>query len=315
MYGQFFILFGLILVGYYCNKKGYLPMETNKNVGNMVMRVTIPAMLITTIAGIEITDRVLKAFLFSAAGQAAMMILFGFLMRQYGRKRGLDSRLLSMIDLTTGSLNTGFIGLPVTMIFFGQAGIIYMSAGVLALNLYIWTYGVYVISDKKATGAAAIGKSFLQGAINPNCISILLGLLLAVTHTARFVPTVVFGFLTKVGDLSTPLSLIYIGALAGGSGIVQLFKEKMALEISVVKMIGMPALAILAMLFIPADGLAKSVFLLSVCMPSAAVVPMMVGRYGYGDKMSSDIVLWTTVLSMATLPLSVLLVAKLYGAV
>ena len=38
MYGQFFILFGLILVGYYCNKKGYLPMETNKNVGNMVMR-------------------------------------------------------------------------------------------------------------------------------------------------------------------------------------------------------------------------------------------------------------------------------------
>ena len=66
---------------------------------------------------------------------------------------------------------------------------------------------------------------------------------------------------------------------------MQLFKEKMALEISVVKMIGMPALAILAMLFIPADGLAKSVFLLSVCMPSAAVVPMMVGRYGYGDKM------------------------------
>lgn len=43
--------------------------------------------------------------------------------------------------------------------------------------------------------------------------------------------------------------------------------------------------------------------------------PMMVGRYGYGDKMSSDIVLWTTVLSMATLPLSVLLAAKLYGAV
>ena len=111
MYGQFFILFGLILVGYYCNKKGYLPLETNKNVGHMVMRVTIPAMLITTIASIEITDRVLRAFLLSAAGQIAMMVVFGFLMRQYGRKRGLDSRLLPMLDLTAGSLNTGFIGL------------------------------------------------------------------------------------------------------------------------------------------------------------------------------------------------------------
>ncbi|MEI3523920.1 MAG: AEC family transporter [Anaerotignum sp.] len=196
----------------------------------------------------------------------------------------MDSRLLPMLDLTAGSLNTGFIGLPVTMIFFGQAGIIYMSAGVLALNLYLWS--VWCISDFRQEGRQVRRPwaKLFAGAINPNCISILLGLLLAVTHTARFVPTVVLGFLTKVGDLSTPLSLIYIGALAGGSGIVQLFKEKMALEISVVKMIGMPALAILAMLFIPADGLAKSVFLLSVCMPSAAVVPMMVGRYGYGDK-------------------------------
>ena len=167
MYGQFFILFGLILVGYYCNKKGYLPLETNKNVGHMVMRVTIPAMLITTIAGIEITDRVLKAFLFSAAGQAAMMVVFGFLMRQYGRKRGLDSRLLPMLDLTAGSLNTGFIGLPVTMIFFGQAGVIYMSAGVLALNLYLWSYGVYLISDKKVTGAAAHREKLFAGRNQP----------------------------------------------------------------------------------------------------------------------------------------------------
>lgn len=288
-------------------------METNKNVGHMVMRVTIPAMLITTIACIEITDRLLRAFLFSAAGQIAMMVVFGFLMRQYGKKRGWDSRLLPMLDLTAGSLNTGFIGLPVTMIFFGQAGILYMSAGVLALNLYLWTYGVYLISERKET--EAIGKSFLQGAINPNCISILLGLLLAVTHTTKFLPEMLLGFLTKVGDLSTPLSLIYIGALAGGSGIGQLFQEKRALEISVIKMLGMPALAILLLRLVPADALAKSVFLLSICMPSAAVVPMMVGRYGYGDKISSDIVLWTTILSMATLPLSVMLSARLYGVV
>ena len=88
MYGQFFILFGLILVGYYCNKKGYLPLETNKNVGHMVMRVTIPAMLITTIASIEITDRVLRAFLLSAAGQIAMMVVFGFLMRRAEKRLG-----------------------------------------------------------------------------------------------------------------------------------------------------------------------------------------------------------------------------------
>ena len=122
----------------------------------------------------------------------------------------------------------------------------------------------------------------------------------------------VIGLLTKVGDLSTPLSLIYIGALAGSSGIAQLFKEKLALEISLVKMILMPALAILIMCFVPASSLAKSVFLLSICMPSAVVVPMMVGQYGYGEKLSSNIVLCTTFISMLTIPLSVGLSNLLY---
>lgn len=312
MYGQFFMLFGLLLVGYYCNKKKYLTQETNKNMGSMVMRVTIPAMLITTISGIEITDQILKGFFLSAAGQAAMMIVFGFLMRFYGKWRKMDSRLLPMLDLTTGSLNTGFIGLPVTMIFFGEAGIVYMSAGVLALNLYLWSYGVYIISDKKETNPVEMGKTFLKGAINPNCIAILLGLALTMTHAIHYAPEMVIGLLTKVGDLSTPLSLIYIGALAGSSGIGQLFKEKLALEISLVKMILMPALAILILFLVPASSLAKSVFLLSICMPSAVVVPMMVGQYGYGEKLSSDIVLWTTFISMLTIPLSVGLSHLLY---
>lgn len=312
MYGQFFMLFGLILVGYYCNKKGYLTLQTNKNMGSMVMKVTIPAMLITTISNIEITDQILKGFFFSAAGQAALMIGFGFLMRFYGRFRKMEDALLPMLDLTTGSLNTGFIGLPVTMIFFGEAGIVYMSAGVLSLNLYLWSYGVYVISGKKETNPIVMGKTFLKGAINPNCMAILIGLVLTMTRTIEFVPEMVIGFLRKVGDLSTPLSLIYIGALAGGSGITQMFKEKLALEISLVKMILMPAIAIAVLYFVPAAGLTKSVFLLAMCMPAAVVVPMMVGQYGYGEKLSSDIVLWTTFISMVTLPLSVMLAEMMF---
>ena len=94
MSGQFFILFQIDLGGVLLQQKGISAVGNEQKWGHMVMRVTIPAMLITTIASVEITDRVLRAFLLSAAGQIAMMVVFGFLMRQYGRKRGLDSRLL-----------------------------------------------------------------------------------------------------------------------------------------------------------------------------------------------------------------------------
>ncbi|MBQ5709255.1 MAG: AEC family transporter, partial [Anaerotignum sp.] len=109
MYGQFFLLFALILVGYYCNKKGWLNRETNKNMSGMVVHVMIPAMIITAIAKIEITGEILKGFFLFVLAQFALAVAFGFLMRFYCRKRGLEEKLIPMLDITTGSMNTGFI--------------------------------------------------------------------------------------------------------------------------------------------------------------------------------------------------------------
>lgn len=240
------------------------------------------------------------------------MMIFGFLMRLYGKARKLDGRLLDMLDITTGSLNNGFIGLPVAAIFFGDVGVMYMSAGVLGLNLYLWSYGVYVLGGKQGGSGGQMGKTFLKGAVNPNCIAIFLGLALTLSHTVQFVPQALLDFLTRLGDLSTPLSLIYIGALAGSSGIKQLFHEKDALELSIVKMLAMPFLAWAVMLIVPAGDMAKSIFLVTAALPAAVVVPMMVEKYGYGEKMSSDIVLLTTLISVVELPACVWLTHFLY---
>lgn len=212
MYSQFFILFAMTVVGYYGYRKGWLTREVNKGMGGLVMQATIPAMLVTTIANIQITHDILLGFFLMMAAQAAAMMIFGFLMRLYGKARKLDGRLLDMLDITTGSLNNGFIGLPVATIFFGDVGVMYMSAGVLGLNLYLWSYGVYVLGGKQGGSGAQMGKTFLKGAVNPNCIAIFLGLALTLSNTVHFVPQALLDFLTRLGNLSTPLSLIYIGA-------------------------------------------------------------------------------------------------------
>ena len=312
MYSQFFILFAMILIGYYCYRKGWMTLEVNKGVGSLVMQVTIPAMLVSTIADITITKDVLIGFFLMMAAQAVAMMLFGYLMRWYGKWRKLDNRLLDMLDITTGSLNNGFIGLPIATIFFGDLGVMYMSAGVLGLNLYLWSYGVYVLSGKAGNTRGQMGRTFLKGAVNPNCIAIFVGLILTLTQTVQWVPDMLLRFFDELGGLSTPLSLIYIGALAGNSGIAQLFRVKMALEISLIKMILMPFLAWAVMLVVPAGDMAKKIFLIATALPAAVVVPMMVERFGYGEKLSSDIVLLTTLISVVELPVCVWLANWLY---
>ena len=170
MYSQFFILFAMIVVGYYGYRKGWLTREVNKGMGGLVMQATIPAMLVTTIANIQITHDILLGFFLMMAAQAAAMMIFGFLMRLYGKARKLDGRLLDMLDITTGSLNNGFIGLPVATIFFGDVGVMYMSAGVLGLNLYLWSYGVYVLGGKQGGSGGQMGKTFLKGAVTPTVL-------------------------------------------------------------------------------------------------------------------------------------------------
>ncbi|MBR4935203.1 MAG: AEC family transporter, partial [Anaerotignum sp.] len=145
-----------------------------------------------------------------------------------------------------------------------------------------------------------------------NCLSVFVGIALAMTGTIAYIPEMVMTFLKKVGDLATPLSLIYIGALAGSSGLVSLLKEKTAFELSIIKMIGLPLLAALILFVVPAGADAKSAFLLAAALPAAVVVPMMVEQYGYGEKLSSDIVLWSTLISMVTMPLCVWIAGILY---
>ena len=94
MYSQFFILFAMILIGYYCYRKGWMTLEVNKGVGSLVMQVTIPAMLVSTIADITITKDVLIGFFLMMAAQAVAMMLFGYLMRWYGKWRKLDNLAL-----------------------------------------------------------------------------------------------------------------------------------------------------------------------------------------------------------------------------
>ena len=312
MYGQFFLLFALILVGYYCNKKGWLNRETNKNMSGMVVHVMIPAMIITAIANIEITGAILKGFFLFVLAQFALAVVFGFLMRFYCRKRGLEEKLMPMLDITTGSMNTGFIGLPVAAIFLGETGVMYMSAGVLSLNLYLWSYAICTIESVNGKGNGGAARTAKKILTNVNCQAVFIGILLAATGASAYIPEMVLTFLKKVGDLATPLSLIYIGALAGSSGIMSLLKEKTAFELSVVKMIGLPLLAILIMMVVPAGPMAKSAFLLAAALPAAVVVPMMVEQYGYGEKLSSDIVLWSTLISMVTMPLCVWIAGILY---
>ncbi len=311
MFGQFFILFGMIGVGYYGNRKGWLTLPVIGGISSLVMRLTCPALLFVTISHNELDSSVLMTFLLIALGQFFSAILGGKLIRLYCRKRGYENRMLGMLEGVTATVNNGFIGLPIVLLFFNQRAGLYMSAAFFGIHLYMWLYCLNILRDEEKAGAFSL-KDSVRRICNPNCVMVFVGLFFAMEKLTEMLPASVMEFLTILGNLSTPLSLIYIGAMAGNEGLKKLLRKKSAMEVSLVKMLLFPVLTGVVLYFLPIDALIKSVFLISMALPCAAIMPMLVEQYGTGTEMASDVTLLTTLISMATLPLCIWLTGILY---
>lgn len=305
MFGQFFVLFALMAVGYFASRKGFLNDEMTVGVGNIVLFFTIPALLFSSLANTKVESEMLTNFATMVGLHVVASLIFGRILRWYYGFRKFDQAHLNMLEVTAVSVNNAFIGFPIALLFFGEEAVVYMSAGVLGLNLYVWSVGLYIIKGIKGESPGTMLRTLVKGAINPNISSILLGLFASVIGLTAHLPYFVQDFISSLGGISTPLSLVYIGALTGNSGLRYLLRDRETLEASLIKMILMPIMAFVFIYFIPVQPIVKTVFFVGMALPSAAIVPMIVGRYGVGVEISSKMVMLTTAFSMATLPVCV----------
>lgn len=302
MFERFFVLFAMVGVGYYANRKNIITSAINTGIGSLVMKLTCPALLFVTIVSNEIDSKRLKVFFMLAAAQYAASLIGGKVMRAYSRARGWQDKYFAMLEVTTATTNNGFIGLPIAMMFFGQAGAFYMSPGFLGIHLYVWTYAVRVLQGEKGKNASL--KETLEKLLNPNCVMVFAGLIFSLTGLIHFVPNCILESMSTLGGMSTPLSLIYIGALAGNEGISKLIQHRDSLDISLIRSIAFPAAALALLWVLPVDPLIKTICLVSMACPCAAIMPMVVEQYGDGGKeKSSEITLLTTFFSMGIMPL------------
>lgn len=304
MFGQFFVLFAMVAVGYYANHKNMITPIVNTGLGALVMKLTCPALLFVTVSTNEIDASRLKTFFLLVAAQYIAAVIGGKVLSAYCRKRGWEEKYMAMLEVTTATSNNGFIGLPVALMFFGEVGGLYMSSGFFGIHLYLWTFAVRVLQGDNGKKTSA--KETLQKLMNPNCVMVFVGLVFSLLGWTAFVPAFVMEAMSTLGNMSTPLSLIYIGAMAGNEGILGLIHRKDALETALVRIISFPAVTVALVYFLPLDPLVKTICVVSMACPCAAIMPMVVEQYGgIGAEKASDITLLTTIFSMAALPISI----------
>ena len=193
---QIAIMALLMAVGIYLSRKGFLSPQGTKDLGAILLRIIIPCVIVKSYITTYSRERLLELALSAGLALAAFILAMGIAYLVYGKRRRIE-------NFAAAFCNAGFIGIPLAQAVIGDEGVFYMAASVALLNLFQWTYGVYIMTDRRdSISAKTIAK-------NPVVIAIVIGIALFLSRLP--VPGIVTSTLGYIAGMNTPVAMILMG--------------------------------------------------------------------------------------------------------
>lgn len=313
MFKEFFMLFSMMAIGLICNKKRWLTGAGTAGLGAFLINLAIPSLILSSTIALEFEGNILIEFVQMTIYSFLFYGIAAMLSRVYVRLRKFPQEMRGMLETMLFFTNNGFMGFPIAMAFWGEKGLLFMVANNLGGIILLWSYGIYRIklsarvADSIRTEQPIRHRlfGFFRDVLNPNVITIFISLLIAVSGRGEDIPPFIVGLIESLGSLATPLSMIYVGASLDGLKFSTLLRDCLAVEGSFVKMFLLaPLMAFLAYI-VGMPLLMCQIMIVSMMMPCAAVVPVMVGAYGIGVGTAARLLFLSTVCSVLTAPLAV----------
>ena len=300
------VILGMILVGFVIGEKGWFDDKSRGLLAKLVTQVAFPCYMLYTITQRFTAADLLKMLPALRFPALSMVILLGiatgvariFAVRQ--DRRGL---FISMFF----NSNTIFVGLPINQALFGDASIPYVLIYYMCNTTFFWTLGTYLIQRDGEGEAQFDIRTSLKKVFSPPLMGFLLGLVLVILHIK--LPAFLASDLQYLGNLTTPLSMIFIGLSVSHVGVKQLVLGKDQLLILLGRFLVAPLLMASIVYWVPLPSLMKQVFIIQSAMPVMTNAPVVARLYGADSDYAAVMVTETTLATMVVIPILMLLMA------
>ena len=300
------VILGMILVGFVIGEKGWFDDKSRGLVAKLVTQVALPCYMLYTITQRFTAADLLKMLPALRFPALSMVILLGvatavakiFAVRQ--DRRGL---FISMFF----NSNTIFVGLPINQALFGDASIPYVLIYYMCNTTFFWTLGTYIIQRDGEGEAQFDLKTSLKKVFSPPLMGFILGLVMVMLQIK--LPAFLASDLQYLGNLTTPLSMIFIGLSVSHVGVKQLVLGKEQLLILLGRFLVAPLLMATIVYWVPLPSLMKQVFIIQSAMPVMTNAPVVARLYGADSDYAAVMVTETTLATMVVIPILMLLMA------
>jgi malate permease and related proteins len=308
------LIFGVLIgVGALAFWRGIITNEMKNNLSRIVIDVTLPFLIFTTFANMEVNAKIIQNGLLVFGLAFLNLFIFFLVGKLSSRILKLDPPQETVHTLHTMFGNIVFLGFPLLdALFPNGVGVFYGAMYQLASNSITFTYAVYRLSS-------GTQKSGWKSLINSNTIALFLGAIVLVLGIK--IPDFLNISFQSLGRTTSPLSMVYIGAMLASMNIRSAIQQKSIYLLSFNKLLLIPSL--LGLLYLSIFNLlgieilkeAFFVIILQAAMPCQTIIVVLSHRYNGDYRLAGANLFVTTLLSIATLPIVFYIVDWIWGKI
>ncbi len=314
---QILILTLLGITGFAAGRKKFLPEDSHKYISALILKITMPFLIFTTMGNYSFTGETLKNGLFIFLLGAAFILLGGLIALGPCKLMKIRDKTLNIYVAQSMFGNVIFMAYPLLKAMYGDEGIVYAIFFNIANDAILWTLGVYLFNRHNSKK----WRDNLSHLVNPNTIAFLGGILMIAlkgvfqiekTIAYERVWDVLYTAFNGLGHTTIYLSMVFIGLILSNvkiTGMTEILSKSKYLVYSAFKLLIVPVLAILFFRFTGNffDVFVKRIVVLQLAMPSSTIVSALALQYDSDYNAATEGIFISTLLSIITLPFIVYL--------
>lgn len=292
------VLFIIIVLGYALCKLGYMGEDFDRKLSSIVVDVTCPLLILSSVMGESLPDRTLILPLLGVGFLTYVLLLvFGFFVP---RLIAADRDDQGMIGFALMFANVGFIGYPIVSSIFGAKAVFYAALLNMPNTFFIFTAGVMLVK-----GEYSVRKLNLKLLFSPAMIAAFVAALLVAldVHT----PEIVARPVTMVGNITVPAALMIIGSSMARLPLHDIIGSPKVYVASVVRLGLVPVSLYFLFKVCGVSDIVNEINTVVIAMPVASFGTMFCMKYGRNPALMTEMTFITTVGSIFTIPLITML--------
>ncbi len=294
-----------VTLGFILRKAKVIDERMQKGLSDILLLAILPFSILAS-SNYEKTPEVSEGMLITLVAALIYYFVSLVLMRLLSKKLPFEEKEKRVFVTMTVFANTGFVGFPLMSALYGNSGLLMAVVFNLAYNLFMYTYGIHLLSGK--TGSL---KSLL---LNPVNIASVAAILIFVSPF-RF-NSYVSGPVDLIAAMTVPLSMIIIGSNLAAMPFVKIVSDPKSYLISFVRLVLFPGLVLggmyLAFVNTSMTPETAAVTVLMCALPCGSMNVILSEKYDCAPEFAARATVQSMLLCMATLPLFVVICDKLF---